>query len=397
MPVGSRTPSKRPPASRSRSGLLLALFMMGFGTFLNVYATQPLLPQFRQIFHASELMVSLTVSATVLAVAMGAPLIGSLADSIGRKRIIVTAMFGLALPTCLAATSTTLTQLIMWRFMQGLFVPGIIAVAMAYISEESPGHLVGSTMATYVSGTVLGGFCGRFLSGLLASHGGWQMAFIALAILTIACAALTLWLLPRSTKFVRHGSARASFRYMKKHLANPQLLATYAVGFNVLFAMVGAFTYVNFYLSDKPFHLGPSGLASIFGVYLVGSAVTPYSGRVLDRIGYRRGMVWATGVAASGMLLTLIPWLPVVVLGLALAASGTFACQSAASSHVGKAAGKARSAAAGLYVALYYFGGCVGSILPGFFWKYSGWLGCVAMIVAMQGVTALIAHQLWKD
>lgn len=371
--------------------------MMGFGTFLNVYATQPLLPEFRQLFHASELLVSLTVSATVLAVALGAPVIGALADSIGRKRVIVTAMFGLALPTFLAATSTTLTQLIVWRFMQGLFVPGIIAVAMAYISEESPRHLVASTMATYVSGTVLGGFCGRFLSGLLAPHGGWQSAFIALGILTILAAALTLWLLPRSTKFVRHANALASFRSMIKHLGNPQLLATFAVGFNVLFALVGAFTYVNFYLAEKPFLLGPAGLASIFGVYLVGSAVTPYSGRVLDRIGYRRGMIWSAGIAAAGMFLTLIPWLPVVILGLALGSSGAFACQSAASSHVGKVAGRARSAAAGLYVALYYLGGCVGSILPGLFWRHAGWLGCVLLIVCMQSITALIAHQLWKD
>ena len=377
--------------------MLLALFMMGFGTFLNVYVTQPLLPQFRQIFHASELLVSLTVSATVFAVALGAPLIGTLADSIGRKRVIVTAMFGLAIPTFLAATSTTLAQLIFWRFAQGLFVPGIIAVAMAYISEESPRHLVASTMATYVSGTVLGGFCGRFLSGLLAARGGWQAAFIAVGILTIGAAVVTLWLLPRSTKFVRQNNAHASLRHMVKHLGNPQLLATYAVGFNVLFALVGAFTYVNFYLAEKPFLLGPTGLASIFGVYLVGAAVTPYSGRVLDRIGYRRGMIWAAGLAAIGMFLTLIPWLPVVVLGLALGSSGAFACQSAASSHVGKVAGKARSAAAGLYVGLYYFGGCVGSILPGFFWRYSGWLGCVALIVCMQGITALIAHQLWKD
>ena len=97
-PAKPRTKPKQ-PVSPSRSGLLLALFMMGFGTFLNVYATQPLLPQFRQLFHASELLVSLTVSATVLAVALGAPVIGSLADVIGRKRVIVTAMFGLALPT----------------------------------------------------------------------------------------------------------------------------------------------------------------------------------------------------------------------------------------------------------------------------------------------------------
>jgi len=311
--------------------------------------------------------------------------------------VMVTAIFALALPTLLAARSENLTQLIAWRFLQGVFVPGIIAVAMAYICEESPRHLVGSTMATYVSGTVLGGFCGRFFSGLAATRWGWHAAFVVLGALTMAGGLATLQFLPRSHNFVRQHNARASFRQMFAHLGNRQLLATYAVGFNVLFALVGAFTYVNFYLADKPFHLGPTGLASVFGVYLIGSILTPYSGRVLDRIGCRRGVMWAATVAITGMLLTLAHWLPVVILGLAMGASGAFACQAAASSNVGKAAGKARSSAAGLYVALYYLGGFAGSILPGFLWRQAGWAGCVALIVCMQLATALIAHRFWKD
>jgi predicted MFS family arabinose efflux permease len=399
-PIQSAVPSRDGVEGNSegrRGGVLTALFIMGFTTFLNVYATQPLLPQFRHLFHATELMVSLTVSATVLAIALTAPVIGTMADAIGRKRVIVTAIFALSAPTLLAATSANLTQLIVWRFLQGVFVPGIIAVAMAYISEESPGRLVGSTMATYVSGTVLGGFCGRFLSGVTATRWGWKAAFVGLGICTILGGLATWRFLPRSRKFVRQHNALVSFRHMFTHLGNRQLLATYAVGFNVLFALVGAFTYVNFYLADKPFLLGPAGLASVFGVYLIGSILTPYSGRVLDRIGYRRGVVWAAGVAIAGMLLTLAHWLPVVIVGLTLGASGAFACQAAASSHVGKAAGKARSAAAGLYVALYYLGGCFGSVLPGFIWKEAGWIGCVAVIVCMQAVTALITHHFWTD
>lgn len=383
--------------SQSRVGLLLALFLMGFGTFVNLYATQPLLPWFRHLFNASELMVSLTVSAPVLAIAIVAPIIGALADSIGRKRVICVALFGVAVPTLMVATASNLTQIIIWRLLQGLFIPGIIAVGMAYISEESPRHLTGSTMATYVSGSVLGGFCGRFLSGLIAPHWGWRTAFVVVGLLTVVAAAATLFLLPRSTKFVRQHNARASFAALATHLKNRELIGTYAVGFNVLFALVGAFTYVNFYLADQPFHLGPIGLASIFGVYLIGSAVTPYAGRVLDRIGYRRGVMWAAGVVALGMLLTLVPWLPMVIVGLTIGASGAFACQSAASSHVGRAATRARSSAAGLYVSLYYFGGFVGSTVPGFFWSHTGWAGCVALIIAMQGVTALIAHHLWRD
>ena len=384
-------------ADRNRACALTALSITGFGTFVNLYATQPLLPQFRELFRASELMVTLTVSAPVLAVALIAPLAGLVADAVGRKRVIVAAMLGLALPTALAATASNLGQFIVWRFLQGFFIPGIVAVAIAYISEESPHQSVGSTMATYVTGTVIGGFAGRFIAGLAATHWGWRTAFVILGVLTLAAALTTWWLLPRSTKFVRQSNTAAAFQSMRTHLHNPQLLATYAVGFNVLFCLVGAFTYVNFYLADKPFFLGPAALALIFAVYLIGALITPVAGRIMDRIGHRRALMGAVGMSASGMLLTLIHYVPVVIAGLTLEASGVFACQSASSSHVGKAAGEARSSAAGLYVAVYYLGGCVGSILPGFFWKQTGWVGCVAIILCVQFATVLIANKLWQD
>ena len=381
----------------SRVGVLIALFVTGYATFINLYVTQPLLPQFREIFHASELMVSLTVSAPVLAVALAAPLVGLLADALGRKRVIVAAMLGLFLPTLLTATATDLNQLIFWRFLQGLCIPGIIAVAMAYISEESPRGTVGSTMATYVTGTVVGGFSGRFIAGLCATHYDWRVAFIVIGAITLAGSLATWWLLPRSLKFVRQIGTRASLASLRLHLKNRQLLATYAIGFNVLFCQVGSFTYVNFYLADKPFLLGPAALGTIFTVYLIGAVITPVSGIILDRIGYRRTLRIAVGMIIAGMLLTLIRSLPVIIAGLTLASTGVFACQAAASSYVGKAAGRARSSAAGLYVAFYYSGGCFGSILPGFFWSEAGWVGCVAFILGMQAVILVLAGLSWKD
>lgn len=383
--------------SRGRAGALTALFITGFGTFLNLYATQPLLPRFREIFNASEIIVSLTVSAPVLVVAVSAPLVGLFADTIGRKRVIVAALLGLAIPTALAGTSATLAQLIAWRSLQGLFIPGIIAVAIAYISEESPAHSVGSTMGIYVTGTVVGSFVGRFLVGMSQIRFGWRLAFFILGTVTLVAAFATWYLLPRSTRFVRQSNATAALKSMGMHLRNPRLLATYAVGFNVLFCMVGAFTYVNFYLAAKPFFLGAAALGSIFGVYLLGALIAPAAGMVLDRIGHRRVLMGAVAISATGMLLTTIHSIPVVITGLALQSSGVFACQSASSSHVGRVAGEGRSSAAGLYVALYYFGGCMGSILPGLFWRQTGWLGCVVIIICIQLLTALVAYRLWED
>ena len=107
----------------------VATMLAGMCTFLNVYCTQPLLPLLREIFHASELAVSFTVSATIFATALTAPIIGMIAERRGRKKVIVPSLFLLVIPTALAATSTSLRALIFWRFAQGLFVPGVIAVS----------------------------------------------------------------------------------------------------------------------------------------------------------------------------------------------------------------------------------------------------------------------------
>jgi MFS family permease len=378
----------------SRGGQL-ALFLTGFGAFLNLYATQPLLPLFRELFQASELEVSLTVSASVLAVALSAPFTGFVADRFGRKGVILAAMAGLGLTTAVAATATTLPGLIGWRFLQGVFIPGILAVAMAYISEESPPETVGSTMATYITGGVIGGFSGRFLPGVLAGSWGWPAGFLLLGMATLGSAILIGVLLPPSTQFVRQ---RMGFlTVLGKHLRNPQLLATYAVGFHVLLTIVATFTYVNFYLADEPFRLGPTALSAIFAVYLIGAAITPSAGRLIDRVGYRRALIGAVGVSGAGILLTLVPRLPVIITGLTLLASGVFACQAAASTQVGRAAGDARSSAAGMYLTLYYFGGAVGSAVPGFLWRHLGWPGCVGFVLLMQGTMAWIAATQWTD
>jgi predicted MFS family arabinose efflux permease len=383
--------------ARNQAATLTALFIAGIATFVTLYATQPILPQFRRLFRASELLVSLTVSAPGLAVAVMAPLVGLLSDAMGRKRVIVAAMLGLASVTTLSSTAANLGQLIVWRFLQGCFIPGIIAVAMAYITEESPPRSVGPTMATYVTGTIVGGFGGRFIAGLTVARWDWHGVFVILGLITLAGALTTWWLLPRSTKFVSQQKVAPALRSMGMHLRNSRLLATYAVGFNVLFCLVGTFTYVTFYLADEPFFLGPAALGSLFAVYLIGVVITPFAGHFMNRVGFRRALMGAVGMSATGMLLTLSPSVPVIIAGLALEASGVFVCQSTAASHVGRAALEARSSAAGLYVSFYYLGGSAGSIVPGFFWSHAGWPGCVALILCMQCFTILIAYKFWQD
>ena len=68
---------------------ILGCMLAGMCTFLNVYDTQPLLPYLQRLYNTSAMAVSLTVSATIFAVALAAPFVGLLAESVGRKKVIV--------------------------------------------------------------------------------------------------------------------------------------------------------------------------------------------------------------------------------------------------------------------------------------------------------------------
>ena len=370
---------------------IAACMLAGMCTFLNVYDTQPLLPYLQRLYHTTAIAVSFTVSATILAVALTAPFIGLLAESIGRKKVIVPSLYALTAPTLLAATSQNLHQLIFWRFMQGIFVPGVIVVIMAYIGEEFGGAYVGRAMASYITGTVLGGFGGRFIAGMVAHHLDWRYAFVVIGLVNLSGAIMVQRWLPVAKNFVRATAMRHSVSHAKGHLWNPRLLAVFGMGFAALFCLVGTFTYANFYLAAPPYHLNTAQLGSIFCVYLFGLIVTPLSGRCLDHYGIRVTSAIGFAFAAVGLLLTLVHSLAVIIVGLALASSGVFIYQAVGTVQTGIVAGKARSSAAGLYVTFYYIGGSLGATITGWTWVAGGWPPCVFLMVGVAGVALVMA------
>lgn len=373
-----------------------AVVVAGFCAFLQLYATQPILPLLTNVFDAGTVEVSLTVTMAALGVAISAPFAGLLADRFGRKRIIVISAFLLAICSLLAATSPDLGALIVWRFLQGVFTPGVFSVTVSYINDEWAGGGVGAALSAYVSGTVLGGFSCRFLSGLVAGRWGWRASFLVLGCLSLAGAFAILLLLQTERRTSRSAiPARAFPSAIAGHLQNRLLLAVYAVGFCVLFSLVGIFTYVTFYLAAPPFQLSAGALGSIFLVYLIGAAINPISGRLIDRYGHRAVLAASMSACIAGLALTLVPALWVVCLGLAVCCTGVFACQTAGSGFIGIAADRNRALAVGLYATFYYLGGSLGAVLPGYFWNWAGWPACAAFIASVQALTVAMALKFW--
>jgi MFS transporter, YNFM family, putative membrane transport protein len=369
----------------------IAVAAAGFFAFLNLYSPQALLPQLAREFGVGAAEISSIMTASALAIALTAPFTGAAADVLGRKRVIAAAMLAVVVPMAGAAFAADVPALIVWRFLQGLLLPPIFAVTVAYIGDEWPRAEIPAAAGIYVTGSSLGGFCGRFIPGVLADLIGWRGAFLVLAALSLAGAIVVMRLLPAERRFVRSQGMAASARQMLRHLKNPQLVATYAIGFGILFNFIAIFTYVSFHLAAPPFGFSSALLGAVFVTYLAGAAISPMAGRLLARFGRLPFMLVVTAVWACGCLLTLFPSVLAIVAGLILCAACGMLCQTVATSYVTTIAREGRSSAVGLYVTSFYAGGSVGAFLPGLAWNAGGWPSCVAMAVAMVAAMALIA------
>lgn len=385
-----------PAAPSGFSARQLAVGLAGYCAFINLYSPQAVLPLLSQEFGVTAAEVAAVMTAGTLSVALIAPFAGMVSDVLGRKRVIVTAMLILTIPTIMAAMAPTLHQLIVWRFIQGLVLPPIFAVTVAYIGEEWPAHEATRATGIYTSGASLGGFSGRFITGVIADFAGWRIGMVVLAVMTLAGAALVAKLLPREKRFVRSSGALEATKQMLTHFRNPQLLATYAVGFGVLFNFIGTFTYISFQLAGDPFNLSPSWLGIIFTTYLAGAALAPLAGRAVARFGRKWFMIDVLVVWLGGILLTLIPSLVAIIAGLAVCAACGLMSQAISTGYVTLSAKVGRSSAVGLYVSSFYVGGSFGALFGGIAWTFGGWGACAMMVSAMLMIMILIIATFWS-
>ncbi len=381
--------------ARTFSARQIAVGIVGYCCFISLYSPQSILPLLSHDFGASAAKVSTVITASTLAVAVTAPFTGTVADVLGRKTVIVAAMFALAIPTTMVALSPNLTWMIAWRGVQGLVLPPIFAVTIAYIGDEWPSHEAATAAGIYSSGSSLGGFSGRLVTGLFADWLGWRYGFLALACVALVGAVTVTLVLPRERKFVRSEGIIASGKQMLRHVRNPQLLSVYAVGFGVLFNFIATFTYVSFHLAAPPYNLSPTWLGVLFVTYLAGSALSPWTGWAVNRFGRRRFMTWVIATWMCGVALMLASPLWVIILGLTLCAACGLLCQAVSTASVTITAKAGRSSAVGLYVTSFYGGGSFGAALGGVAWTLGKWPACVAMVMVMLLIMIAIVRFGW--
>jgi MFS transporter, YNFM family, putative membrane transport protein len=370
-----------PPAGKTR--IVAALHFATVAVYADLYITQPILPVLSREFGVAPAMAGLTVSAVVVVIAFVSSAYGSLSDRIGRKPVMVASCALLAVPTLLCAAAPGFRSLVLFRALQGLFIPGFTAIAVAYIGDLfAPGE-VGPAVGGWIAASVTGGLVGRVLSGLIADAFGWRTSFIAFGALTLAGAVAIGRFLPGGSRARPEGVPSAPRRF--GHLADRRLLGAFLIGGCCFFAFIGVFTYLPYYLSAPPFGLSTAAVSSVYLVYIAGVLASLATARLSRRVHGRILMATGLGVAACGVLGTLVKSLPCIVFSLVVLCVGMFVVQATTPAFVNLNASSAKGAASALYTTFYYVGATLGSVLPGFAWQHGAWPG-----VTLACVTALL-------
>lgn len=180
--MGTRKPEQW---RRNLAVLWLGTFIAGMGfsevmPFLSLYVDD------LGTFTKGQLTMysGVTYAVTFFVIALVSPLWGKLADTKGRKIMLLRSSFGMAIVIGLMGFVSNVWQLIGLRFLQGFFA-GYIPNATALIAAETPRGKNGSALGILTTGYVSGNLIGPVLGGILAQVFSIRWTFILTGIFLI--------------------------------------------------------------------------------------------------------------------------------------------------------------------------------------------------------------------
>lgn len=377
--------------------LTIGLALGSLFIFANLYIVQPLLPLYSHEFNISPTTASLSLSLTTFSLIISLLVFGFLSDRHGRIRLMQITIWASVIPLIAIPIVNAFWWVLLWRFLCGITLAGLPAMAVAYITEEIALNSRTLSVSLYIASNALGGMVGRMIGGYLAGHFSWQFGFYGLALGGVLISSLCLYMLPPSKYFQpQQQPLLKDLHGMVIHLKNPLLMFAFIFGMMLQTAFTGIWTYVPFYLQDEPLQLTMHFISLIYLTYLFGIVGSPFAGRLA--ISYRINYMMGIGLTIMlvGMLITLISKTSVIIIGLSFVCLGFFTTHSLISTWVGNNATHHKSGATSFYLVSYYIGATVGSTAIGGLWSDFGWSGVIVICLIAPLITGIIFFQIIK-
>jgi DHA2 family multidrug resistance protein len=192
-----------PPLNRGMitlSVMLATVMQVVDTTIVNVA-----LPHMQGSMAATQDQISWVLTSYIVAAAILTPLTGVLADRMGRKRLFAAAVIGFTLASMLCGAASSLTELVVFRALQGALGASLVPLSQAVLLDTYPKEKHGSAMALWGMGVMVGPILGPTLGGYLTEYYSWRWAFyINLPVGVLALLGITAFV-PNATNVQKRG------------------------------------------------------------------------------------------------------------------------------------------------------------------------------------------------
>jgi predicted MFS family arabinose efflux permease len=388
--------------SAAYARLLAALFCAGVATFAQLYSPQAVLPLISADLGIGAADAALMVSASTVGLAIGVIPWSALADRIGRVKAITVSVAGATAVGIVVPFAPTFGMLMAGRFVEGLLLGGVPAIAVAYLTEEVDAGHAARAAGTFVAGTTIGGLLGRLVSSPVAEFAGWRVGVFTVAVICGLAAMAFVKLAPAPRGFTpasgRGTNPEGNLGHrLVVNLRSPRQLVLFAQGFLLMGGFVALYNFLGFRLTAAPFNLPASVVSLVFLAYLAGTWASSRAGAEAARFGRRRVLLVSVMVMMLGIAITLSDNVFAVLIGLVVATAGFFGAHSTAAGWTGQAAPVGKAQASSLYNLFYYGGSSAIGWFGGVAFDARGWTAVAVTILVLAGIAAALAALVLRD
>jgi len=379
------------PAEDKLRSSLLSIYFCTVVTLCSLYAAQPIQPVFQAEFNLSSFQAILFTTLMMAPLGFAPLFYGVLLEAFPVRRILRSALFMLGLLELLFAVTDSYLPLLLIRGLQGFAIPAILTSLMSYISFTSPIAQVQSAIARYIGATIIGGFLGRFLSGLFTDLFGWRFFFVVLGFLL-----LFGWYQLRKLE------AEANITYSKPRLSEVYHLVRqrtflwlYLAIFGVFFVFAALLNFLPFAVKAIDPSFRETGIGVMYAGYVMGVLVSLNVRRIISYFGSE------TKAVTAGLIVYIIGAVgfmansyEAMFAAMFVFCTGMFTAHSILSGYVNALAKTRKGIANGVYISFYYLGGTFGSFAPGAIYGLYGCNPFVCSLILVLFVVLICIRQL---
>ena len=369
----------------------LAVFLATVVCFSPLYSVQALYPSISARFGEGVTFAAALLTICTVGLCVFSPIAGRVAAGAGMRVAVQIAFGGLILSNLAIALTDSAAVLLGLRLLQGCLIPIGLAALLASLGSAWRESGALGLSGSYSTGVIVGGLLGRAVPAGLVSY-GWTIAFVGFALLQTALATVALKLFPpgRAERAVTYEPVGDWLRSVVR-VVREEIPAVAIGGFALMATQVGVTSLIAVRMSLPPFEWTPLALGALYLVFLPAIAVVRVTPAVAARHGTKRTLLF-TAVAMNGSLaMTLfdVEWL--ILVGMVGFSACVFAAQTVLAQELSITREDDRERASSGYLACYYAGASGGALAPVAAWHAWGWPGCVAVVVAIQCVGAILA------